>query len=138
MINRCVGQNCEGVRSISLILIISLVSIVYAQPFTANKWFSTVIFVDMALLGTWGIWVPAYTSKGSKQFKSTMNIVGACLAALLFVCYWVYVWPKWQMPALLTSLLVLMVIFTFVYSLVKKRKHKAKAQPVAESKQEVP
>ena len=122
---------------ISLILFIAVVSIISTQPFTDQIILSTLIFVVMGLLGIWGIWMPLSSSKGGKQLQTTMNIIGAFLFIMLFACYWLYEWPEWHTPAILLSFLVVVVVFGIVYSLLEKRKNKAKAQSAVSIEKEV-
>jgi hypothetical protein len=123
---------------ISVILLTAMVSIIYSHPFTTDVWLSTIILADLVLLGIWGIWVPVLITLQNKRLSNSINTIGTLLFTLLFVSYWVYEWPKWQTPVLLTSLIALMLAIFFVFTLMEKRKNKVKAQLAIKPEQEAP
>jgi predicted membrane channel-forming protein YqfA (hemolysin III family) len=81
----------------------------------------TVLYV-LTLLAMLGIWMPALQKVQNKRVVKTIYIAGACLLGLMFVLFWITQWPQWQIPVLLTSIVVLMFIGLFVFSLIEKRK----------------
>lgn len=116
---------------ISLLFLSVLVSSVALNIVTNNGLLGLLLLDDMLILGIMGVWVPVLHNK---RLSKIINIIGACLLALLFAGFWIYQWPDWHTPALLTSLIIIMSITVLVFALTEKRKRKAKAQVVNASK----
>ena len=112
---------------VSLILLVSFFGVIITRPLITNGWLPFLIFEDMALLGVWGIWAPILFNNRYRKVAKPLNIVGGCLIAALFAGYWLYEWPKWQTPALLSSFILILLLLMVIFSYFKKRKAKTES-----------
>jgi flagellar biosynthesis/type III secretory pathway M-ring protein FliF/YscJ len=87
--------------------------------------FSLIALYALILLALLGIWMPAVLRVHHKGLERIINLAGASLVGVLFVAFWIIQWPKWQTPALLTSLVAVMLLVVLIDTIVKNRKNKA-------------
>ena len=108
--------------SIYLILTpLALLTITHAFQQNIVSFVMIVILMVGALLG---VWIPALQRLRNRRIKVAIDIIRPCLVVLLLIGFWIIKWPLWHVPAILTSLLVLVFVAYLIDALITKRKQK--------------
>ena len=107
---------------LSLYFLFTLIFVFPTGSFQQIEPLNLIALYILTLLAMLGIWMPVFQYIQNKRAVNIIYIVGACLSGVLFIIFWIIQWPKWQISALLTVIVVFMLILLLVYSLIEKRK----------------
>jgi len=69
-----------------------------------------------------GIWTSEIQRLPSERIHAAIGVAHICFGALTLILFWIYQWPQWHTPAILTSFSALLFVIYLINEFVTKRK----------------
>jgi len=116
------GRSVPKFIGVVLVFALSIVFIFVIYLSTRMSLQFDVILLDVLIFwALLGIWSPVILTKYDK-IKKPFEFMNIALFFFVMTGFWIIQWPQWQVPTLLTSIVVFMLVLLLVYSLIEKRK----------------
>lgn len=117
-----VSKRKASIRRYGYLVIASLFTLFYVfvfvyLPIVVHVFNLGILAMSLILLWSLiGVWLPLLRRQHfwSTGVNRVVNGVGVTLAIIVLALFWIIVWPKWQTPTILTSILAFFLLAIYI------------------------